>query len=45
MGTNFPNQGEKKQDSKRERQAANQAAMVDCNIGKGLKDVTNKTED
>ena len=45
MGTNYPNQGEKKQGSKRERQAANQAAMVHCNIGKDVKDVTNKTED
>ena len=45
MGTNYPNQGEKKQDSKQERQAANQVAMVHCNIGKDLKDVTNKSED
>ena len=36
---------QQKQKSKRERQAANQAAMVHCNIGKDLKDVTNKTED
>ena len=47
MGTNYPKQGaaNQKLDTKRERQAAKQAELVRCNIGKDLKDVANVKKD
>jgi len=41
MGTNYPKKmGEK--DTKREQEALNQAALVQCHIGKNMEDSTKK---
>jgi len=44
MGTNFTDQGGKK-DTKREQQALEQAALVQCQIGKEFKDFSNQKND
>ena len=44
MGTNFTDQGGKK-DTKREQQALEQAALVQCQIGKEFKDFSNQKKD